>query len=157
VTVLANVTHGLAKPTRAGRDTSAGKSMVSAIGEALVAAGLRDWERNAMLTAVGKDHPIIYAVEFKVKMPDGMVAVKPMWQASSGSAEMKAAWHILHLAKAVGEGNALRAYLVLGGDGWKKKAALLDHAYNPYIVNGDCVEVVELDRFLASVRRGLWL
>lgn len=150
MTVLPQVTHGLSRPTRAGRDTSAGKSMIGAVEEALVAVGLREWERNALVTFVGE---FGYSVELAVKMPTGeRVAVKLMWQASSGTAEMKFLWHLAHLGKAVKERNVGRAYLVLGGDGFTRKQQFLSGVMAPLVTNGSAVGVVDLGEFLRVVK-----
>ena len=46
------------------------------------------------------------------------ILVSLKWQQTGGTAEQKVPFEVMCLADAVRAGNATRAYLVLGGDGW---------------------------------------
>ena len=47
------------------------------------------------------------------------ILVSLKWQQTSGTAEQKVPFEVMCLADAVRAGHAARAYLVLGGDGWR--------------------------------------
>ena len=74
--------------------------------------------------------------------------------ASLGRAEQKVPFEVMCLADAVTAGHAVRAFLVLGGDGWKlrdyfRSGKLSDHLIHPVLVR-----VVTLEAFIRLANSG---
>lgn len=47
-----------------------------------------------------------------------------------------------------------RAYLVLGGEGWRYKEFYLSGGLKPYLANSDMVNIVSLERFIMLANQG---
>lgn len=47
-----------------------------------------------------------------------------------------------------------KAYLALGGEGWRFKDFYLSGGLNPYLTNADMVRVVSLDQFVGLANMG---
>jgi hypothetical protein len=58
------------------------------------------------------------------------------------------------LADAVKAGHGTRAYLVLGGDGWKLRDYYTSGALNEHLIHADIVRVVTLEAFIRLANRG---
>lgn len=92
-----------------------------------------------------------YKVEFIIHRRSGeIVPVKLMWQESSGSAEQKVPWHLIHLGYAKERANdILRCYLVLAGDGWTRKHLYTSGVFHRFVPLAAGVVVEDLEKFLA--------
>jgi hypothetical protein len=71
------------------------------------------------------------------------------WQQTSGTAEEKVPFEILCLADALRSGRYEQAYLVLGGDGWKRRDYFVSGAMVEQLKNSEDVHVLTLERFIA--------
>lgn len=58
-------------------------------------------------------------IDWLVEKDGKVILVSDKWQGTSGTAEQKVPFEVLCLQEAVDLKKGLRAYLVLGGDGWK--------------------------------------
>lgn len=76
------------------------------------------------------------------------------WQQVAGTAEQKVPFEIICLIEAIEAGDFEKAYLVLGGDGWKLRDVYVAGILKKYIVNAEKVEIVTLERFVALANRG---
>ena len=47
-----------------------------------------------------------------------------------------------------------KAYLVLGGEGWRFKEFYLSGGLAPFLVNADLVNIVSLERFVELANQG---
>lgn len=81
-----------------------------------------------------------------------IVSVK--WQQVSGTAEQKVPFEVICLAEAVLTGQFARAYLVLGGEGWKLRAFYTGGGLKSHLVHADKVEILTLEAFVAKANRG---
>jgi hypothetical protein len=76
------------------------------------------------------------------------------WQQTSGTAEEKVPFEILCLADALRTGEYSQAYLVLGGDGWKRRDYFVSGAMVEQLKNSEKVHVMTLERFIALANDG---
>ena len=78
------------------------------------------------------------------------------WQQSSGTAEQKVPFEVICLVDAMlrKREEFFKAYLVLGGEGWKFKDFYLRGGLRPYLVNADLVNIVSLERFVGLANQG---
>ncbi len=82
-----------------------------------------------------------------------LVSVK--WQQVSGTAEQKIPFEVISLADAMMQNEEFyRAYLVLGGEGWRFKEFYLQGGLNRYLANADLVNIVSLERFVQLANQG---
>lgn len=82
------------------------------------------------------------------------IIVSLKWQQSSGTAEQKVPFEVMCLADAVRMGHAARAYLVLGGPGWKLRDYFTSGALKQHLVHAALVRVVSLEEFVAVANAG---
>ena len=76
------------------------------------------------------------------------------WQQTSGTAEEKVPFEMLCLADALRTGRYSQAYLVLGGDGWKRRDYFISGAMVEQLKNSEKVHVMTLERFVAFANDG---
>jgi len=90
------------------------------------------------------------------KRQNAKFLVSLKWQQSSGTAEQKVPFEIMCLAHAlaVSPQSFSKAYLVLGGDGWKLRDFYISGGLNTYLKNIDAVKVMSLEAFVALANQG---
>ena len=76
------------------------------------------------------------------------------WQQVSGTAEQKVPFEIICLADAVRQGTFAKAYLVLGGEGWKLRSFFVGGGLKSYLVDADRVDLLTLEGFVARANQG---
>ncbi len=76
------------------------------------------------------------------------------WQQVSGTAEQKVPFEVICLSEAMQEGEFNRAYLVLGGDGWKLRDFYTTGGLARHLTRADLVHIVTLERFVALANQG---
>src|SRR3989304_1126250 len=79
------------------------------------------------------------------------------WQQVSGTAEQKVPFEAISLADAViaGGGFYTKAYLVLGGRGWKLRDFFIEGGLKQYLRHADLVTILSLEDFVAKANKGL--
>jgi hypothetical protein len=82
------------------------------------------------------------------------IIISLKWQQSSGTAEQKVPYEIMCLADAVREKLATRAYLVLGGTGWKLRSYYTSGALSEHLVHAGLVRVLSLEEFVGLANLG---
>lgn len=85
---------------------------------------------------------------------EATILVSLKWQQSSGTAEQKVPFEVMCLADSVREGHATRAYVVLGGDGWKLRDYYTSGAMSEHLVHAALVRVVTLEAFVRIANNG---
>lgn len=81
-----------------------------------------------------------------------LVSVK--WQQVSGTAEQKVPFEVICLIDAL-EGAAYeKAYVVLGGEGWKLRSFFTKGGLNRFLKGSERVEIITLESFIARANQG---
>ena len=76
------------------------------------------------------------------------------WQQVSGTAEQKVPFEVICLADAVRQATFQKAYLVLGGEGWKLRNFYVGGGLRSYLVDADKVEILTLEAFVGKANQG---
>jgi hypothetical protein len=82
------------------------------------------------------------------------IIISLKWQQASGTAEQIVPFEVMCLADAVREGLAAKAYLVLGGPGWKLRTYFTSGALAEHLVHAGLVRVLSLEEFIALANDG---
>lgn len=82
------------------------------------------------------------------------VLVSMKWQQTGGTAEQKVPFEVMCLADAVLAGQAARAYLVLGGDGWSLRDYYTSGEMAQHLIHAGLVRVVTLEAFVRIANNG---
>jgi hypothetical protein len=86
---------------------------------------------------------------------DGQASLVSLkWQQTGGTAEQKVPFEVMCLADAVRAGQAARAYLVLGGDGWTLRDYYVSGAMAEHLIHAQLVRVVTLEAFVRLANTG---
>lgn len=79
------------------------------------------------------------------------------WQQTSGTAEQKVPFEVICLAEAIrtSDGKYDKAYLVLGGDGWRPslKSYYISGKLNEHLRYSDLVSIVSLEGFMTLANK----
>ena len=77
------------------------------------------------------------------------------WQQVPGTTEEKVPYEIICLADAVhkSQGNFRKAYIVLGGEGWRLREYYLTGSIQQFLRNCESVEVISLEGFVAKANQ----
>jgi len=76
------------------------------------------------------------------------------WQQVSGTAEQKVPFEVICLADAIRQGTFQKAYLVLGGEGWKLRNFYIGGGLKSYLVDAEKVEILTLEAFVGRSNQG---
>jgi len=76
------------------------------------------------------------------------------WQQVSGTAEQKVPFEVICLEEALKTGEYDRAFVVLGGDGWKLRSFYVGGGLNEYLKGSGKVQIVTLESFVARANMG---
>jgi hypothetical protein len=76
------------------------------------------------------------------------------WQQVAGTAEQKVPFEVICLADAVLTGPYAKAYLVLGGEGWKLRDFYTGGGLTGQLVHADKVDILTLEGFVARSNQG---
>lgn len=82
--------------------------------------------------------------------------ISSKWQQTSGTAEQKVPFEVMCLVEAMhdNQGQFEKAYIVLGGDGWKLRDFYTAGGLNKFFREMDNVKIVTLERFIALANQG---
>src|SRR5713226_3378587 len=98
------------------RNTSTGAVLEAMILPALARGGYAAVKQQTIGTRCGGGAHKVDAIATR---GDERILVSLKWQQTGGTAEQKVPFEVMCLADAVTAGHAARAFLVLGGNGWK--------------------------------------
>ena len=137
-----------------GRDTSTGRVLEEMVLPALRRGGYSVRAQVNIGRRLGGGRHIIDAIAQKSDGAEVLVSLK--WQQVSGTAEQKVPFEVISLADAVlsGTGRFEKAYLVLGGAGWKLRDFYIGGGLNEYLRHGDVATIVSLESFIAKANLG---
>ena len=87
---------------------------------------------------------------------DRSVLISVKWQQVSGTAEQKVPFEVICLLDAMDKnpGMYAKAYVVLGGEGWKLRGYFTSGALMKYINYSDKVEIMTLEGFIGRANTG---
>ena len=105
-------------------------------------------------TRIGGGRHIVDVVASDGQGRNWLVSLK--WQQVSGTAEQKVPFEAISLAKAISEseGTYEKAYIVLGGPGWKLREFYVGGGLHQYLHYGDLVDIMSLESFVAKANDG---
>ncbi len=140
---------------RAGRDTRTGGVLEKMVIPALTKGGYLARKGIYIGTRLGGGREIVDVIASDHSGRSFLVSLK--WQQTSGTAEQKVPFEIMCLADAVrsSAGRYDRAYLVLGGSGWKLRKFFVKRGFEPFMRDVDDVAVLEFEDFIARANKGL--
>jgi hypothetical protein len=81
-----------------------------------------------------------------------LISVK--WQQTGGTAEQKVPFEVMCLAETMRTGGYAKAYLVLGGEGWKLRQFYTTGGLAGHLTSAGLVEIVTLEGFIARANQG---
>jgi len=97
----------------------------------------------------------IHFVDVVATKEERRLLISLKWQQVSGTAEQKIPYEVICLAATLEEKRHDKAYLVLGGEGWKLRSFYVSGALSKYVRGIENVEIVTLENFVAKANRGL--
>lgn len=95
-----------------------------------------------------------HVVDWVVEKDGREILVSVKWQQVSGTAEQKVPFEVICLLDAIQRGPYAKAYLVLGGEGWKLRQFYVGGGLNRFLSANDQVEIMTLEGFIARVNQG---
>lgn len=134
------------------RDTRTGAVLERMVLPALEQGGYTYKTQVQVGRRLGTGKHMVDAVVRKDGRQPFLASVK--WQQVSGTAEQKVPFEIICLIEALEGGEYEKAYLVLGGEGWKLRDIYVAGALKKYIVNSDQVEIITLEGFVGRANQG---
>ena len=137
----------------ARRNTTTGAVMEAMVLPALERGGYKVRRGVNVGTRFGVSRHII---DTHVEDSNGRIhLVSLKWQQVSGTAEQKIPFEIICLADLlIHDESYYKAYLVLGGNGWRYKDFYLSGKLNKYLANADMVRVLSLEDFVGLANMG---
>jgi hypothetical protein len=83
------------------------------------------------------------------------IPISMKWQQVPGTTEEKVPYEIICLADAVhkSQGKFKKAYIVLGGEGWRLREYYLSGNIQQFLRNCESVEVISLEGFVAKANQ----
>ena len=82
------------------------------------------------------------------------ILVSMKWQQVSGTAEQKVPFEVICLLEALENTQYGKAYLVLGGEGWKLRNFYVGDGLKKYLAYADKVEILTLESFVGRANAG---
>ena len=133
------------------RNTSTGGVLEAMILPALERGGYTCEKQVLIGTRCGGGVHKVDAVATKNKEH---VLVSLKWQQTGGTADQKVPFEVMCLADAVRAGQAARAILVLGGDGWTLRDYYTSGDLAQHLIHAALVHVVTLEAFVRLANNG---
>lgn len=139
---------------RNSRDTGTGRVLEAMILPALQGGGYKFHVQHHVGERFGGGK---HKVDVVAEGPDRqkyLISLK--WQQVSGTAEQKVPFEAICLAETIlgADGEFSKAYLVLGGEGWKLRDFFIRGGLQKHLTHGDLVAIVTLEGFVAKANRG---
>jgi hypothetical protein len=90
-----------------------------------------------------------HIVDVVAQKDDMQFLVSVKWQQVTGTAEQKVPFEVICLLEALECGPYSKAFLVLGGEGWKLRSFYVDGGLKKYLPIDGRVEILTLEGFVA--------
>ncbi|MGH9868287.1 MAG: PD-(D/E)XK nuclease superfamily protein [Candidatus Polarisedimenticolia bacterium] len=97
-----------------------------------------------------------HKIDVLASKEDATFLISAKWQQSSGTTDEKVPYEVICLADAIDRGSYRKAYLVLGGTGWKPrlKQFYLERGLDRFIGKADRVDILGLEEFVTRANQG---
>lgn len=135
----------------ASRDTGTGRDFELLADRALERGG---YSHESQLRVGSRPGGGSHKVDKAIRRGDRARLVSFKWQQTAGTAEQKVPYEVICLMAAVDEGPWDKAYLVLGGDGWRLRDWYASGGLERYLAIRGRVEILNTDQFLSRANRG---
>jgi len=96
----------------------------------------------------------VHIVDVIAEKDGSQYLVSLKWQQVSGTAEQKVPFEVICLAESVLASEFSKAYLVLGGEGWKLRSFYIGGGLKSHLVHADKVDIMTLEAFVAKAHQG---
>jgi len=135
------------------RKTTTGRVLETMVLPALEHGGYEYHEQEVIGTRLGGGR---HRVDVLAWSPTEAFLVSLKWQQASGAAEQKVPFEAICLADAVrrSQGRFRKAYIVLGGPGWKLREFYVGGGLRQHLLYADLVEILTLEEFVARANQG---
>jgi hypothetical protein len=135
------------------RDTRTGGVLEAAVLPALKQGGYDSVQSVDVGLRLGGGRHRIDVLAHKA---DEKILISLKWQQTSGTAEQKIPFEVICLIDAVQNsgGEFSRAYLVLGGHGWKLRTFYITGGLRQYIQYDEHVHIRDMETFIAEANKG---
>jgi hypothetical protein len=134
------------------RDTSTGQVLEQMILHSLVQGG---YSYEIQVDIGKRPGGSKHKVDALAAKGNDIFLVSLKWQQVTGTAEQKVPFEVICLMEAVRSTAAFRkAYLVLGGPGWKLREFYVSGGLKEYLRYSELVEIMTLEVFLALANSG---
>jgi PD-(D/E)XK nuclease superfamily domain len=133
------------------RDTSTGWVLEQMVLPALHLGGYACQVQVNVGQRLGYGRHIVDAI---VEKDDARILLSVKWQQTSGTAEQKVPYEVMCLADSLRRGGFAKAYLVLGGEGWKLRSFFTSAELATHLVAARDVQVVTFETFIARANQG---
>lgn len=134
-----------------GRNTSTGEVFEKMIPPALERGGYHVYKKRQIGERPGGGK---HEVDFIAEKDNKKYIISCKWQQVPGTAEQKVPYEVICLADAIGKGVYEKAYLVLGGPGWKLRDFYVGGGLDKYLRNIEKVKIITLEEFVAKANKG---
>ena len=131
------------------RKTDTGKVFEQMMPPALKRGGYAIEEQKHVGTRFGTGK---HYIDWHVTKDGKNILISNKWQEVSGTAEQKVPFEVMCLQDAIRQGKGDRAYLVLGGPGWKLRDFFVK-SLDQYLAMPN-VKVMTLEDFIAKANSG---
>lgn len=137
------------------RDTTTGWVLESMVLPALQRGGYTVQKQVHVCERVGGGKHMVDVLATSKAHEKILISLK--WQQTSGTAEQKVPFEVICLADAVinSGGDLSRAYLVLGGEGWKLRNFYTGGGLKSHLVHASAVTILGLESFVARANNGV--
>jgi hypothetical protein len=133
------------------RDTSTGWVLEQMVLPALQLGGYRVALQVDVGERLGQGRHIVDAI---AERETERILVSVKWQQTSGTAEQKVPFEVMCLAESLQSGGYAKAYLVLGGEGWRLRPFFTSPDFRRHLTSAGVVQVVTLETFIARANQG---
>ncbi len=136
------------------RNTSTGKVLEEMILPALKQGGYSYKRRVCVGERLGGGRHFVDVVAEDREGKKYLISLK--WQQVPGTAEQKVPFEVMCLIEAIlsSGGKFHKAYLVLGGPGWRLRDFFVKGGLNKFLCHNELVEIVTLEKFIALANKG---
>lgn len=133
------------------RNTSTGAVLEAMIIPALERGGYALSRQTKLGFRLGGRRQVVDAI---AKNSAASILISLKWQQVAGTAEQKVPFEVMCLAESVRSGEADKAYLVLGGDGWTLREYYTSGKLAEHLTHAHHVQVVSLEAFIRLANNG---